>query len=78
MSDYEMLNQRVAAKKAARRRDTFRRLAFSLVIVLAVLLALLGLEYIGFISGCFLVILMIITICSGAFHAGRIWNSYRR
>lgn len=78
MSDYEMLNQRVAAKKAARRKDTFRRLAFLLAIVLAVVLALWGLEYIGFISELFLVILVAITLLWGTFHAGRIYNCFRR
>ena len=78
MSDYEMLNQRVAAKKAARRKDTFRRLAFLLAIVLALVLVLWGLEYIGFISELFLVILVLITIGVGAFNAGRIYSSYKR
>ena len=78
MSDYEMMNQRVAARKAARRKDALRRLAFLLGIVLAVLLLWMGLEWIGFISELFLVLLAFGTICVGCFHAGRIWNSYRR
>ena len=78
MSDYEMLNQRVAAKKAARRKDMLRRLTFMLSIALAVVLAILGLEYIGFISDLFMALLIAITVCTGSFHAGRIWNSYHR
>ena len=78
MSDYEIMNQRVAARKAARRKDRRRRLLFLLLIVLAVLLALMGLEHIGFISECFQVMLAIITACVGSFKAGCIWNSYRR
>ncbi len=74
MSDFEMLNQRVAAKMAARRKDTLRRLAFVLGIVLAVVLALVGLEYIGFISEVFMVILIAVTVCAGSFRAGRIWD----
>lgn len=78
MSDYEMLNQKIAAKKAVRRKDTLRRLAFLLVIVLVVVLAFVGLNYIGFISDLFMVILIAITVCTGAFNAGRIWNSFMR
>ena len=78
MSDYEMLNQRIAAQEAARRKDALRRLSFMLAIVLAVVLAFVGLAYIGFISDLFMVILITITICTGSFHSGRIWNSYKR
>lgn len=78
MSDYEMMNQRIAAQKAARRKDALRRLAFTLAIVLVVMLAFVGLEYIGFISELFMVILIAITLCTGAFNAGRIWNGYKR
>ncbi len=78
MSDYEMINQRVAAQKVARRKDALKRLAFMLFIVLAAVLAFVGLEYIGFISDLFMVILIAITVCTGSFHAGRIWNSYHR
>ena len=78
MSDYEMMNQRIAAQMAARRKDALRRLAFMLAIVLVVMLAFVGLEYIGFISEQFMVILIAITIGTGAFNAGRIWNGYKR
>lgn len=78
MSDYEMLNQRVAAKKAARRKDALRRLAYMLTIILAAVVLLWVLAYIGFISKLFLVILISITVCTGAFNAGRIWNGFKR
>ena len=78
MSDYEMFNRKVAANKAARRKGTLRKLAFMLVVVLVVALAFVGLEYIGFISDLFMVILISITVCAGAFHAGRIWNGFKR
>ncbi len=78
MSDYEMLNQRVVAQKAARRTDMLRRLTFMLAVVLAVVLVFVGLECIGFISELFMAILIAITVCTGSFHAGRIWNSYHR
>jgi predicted membrane protein len=78
MSDFEMINQRTAANRSARRKDTLRRLAFMLAIVLVVVLAFVGLEYIGFISDLFMVILIFFTVCAGAFHAGRIWNGFKR
>jgi 1,4-dihydroxy-2-naphthoate octaprenyltransferase len=78
MSDYEMMNRRVAERKAARRKDTLRRLAFSLAIVLVVVLAFVGLECIGFISDLFMAILISIAVYTGAFHAGRIWNGFKR
>lgn len=78
MSDYEMLNQKIAAKKAVRCKDTLRRLAFLFVIVLAVALAFVGLNYIGFISDLFMVILVFSALLVGAFNAGRIWNGFIR
>ena len=78
MSDYEMLNRRVAEKKAARRKDALIRLAYLLGVVLAVMLVFVGLELIGFISMPFMVILVSGTALVGAFHAGRIWNGFIR
>lgn len=78
MSDYEILNQKVAAQKAVRRRDALRRLAYLLAVVLAVVLVFVGLEYIGFISSLFMVILISITVCVGSFNAGRIWTGFKR
>ena len=78
MSDYEMLNQKVAAQKAVRRKDALRRLAYLLAVVLAVVLVFVGLEYIGFISSLFMVILISITVCVGSFNAGRIWTGFKR
>lgn len=78
MSDYEMLNQRIAAKKAIRRKDTLIRLAFLFAIVLVVVLAFVGLNYIGFISDLFMVILALGALLVGAFNAGRIWNGFVR
>lgn len=70
--NYEMVNQKIAAQKAVWRKDALRRLAFTLAIVLAVALAFFCLEYVGFISEAFLVILIAITICVGSFKAGYI------
>ena len=78
MSDYEKLNQKIAVQKAVRRRDAHRRTAYLLGIVLATVLAFVGLEYIGFISKLFMVILVSGASLVGAFHAGRIWSDYKR
>lgn len=78
MSDYEMNNQKIAVKKAAMRKETIKSLVTLLAIVLVVVLAFVGLEYIGFISELFMVILIAITVCTGAFNAGRIWSCYKR
>ena len=78
MSDYEKLNQRAAAQKAVRRKEALKKLLLLLVIIAAVLMVFWGLEYIGFISDLFFVILVSIAVCVGFFQAGRIWESYRR
>ena len=57
MSDYEKLNQRAAAQKVVRRKAALKKFLLLLVIVAAVLLTIWGLEYIGFISIQFFVIL---------------------
>lgn len=77
MSDYEAMMVRNAKQIAARRKDAFRRLAFTVTVVLAVLLAFVGLEWIGFISKLFMAILAAITICAGAFKAGYIWRDVK-
>ena len=78
MSDYEKLNQRVSAQKVVRRKETFTKLGLLLMIIATVLLMFWGLEHIGFISDMFFVILVSITVCTGSFHAGRIFEGYRR
>ncbi|MBR4109339.1 MAG: hypothetical protein IKK41_03355 [Oscillospiraceae bacterium] len=74
MSDYEKLNQRAAAQKVVRRKEALKKLCLLLAIVAAVLLAFWGLEYIGFISDLFFVILVLIAVCVGFFNAGRLWE----
>ena len=78
MSDLEKINQRIDVQKAAMRHETIKRLAKLLAIVLVVVLAFACLEYIGFISDLFMVILIAITVCTGAFRAGRISNGFIR
>lgn len=78
MSDYEMLNQKIAEQKAAMRKNTIKRLIGFLGLVLATICAIIGLEAIGFISTTFAAILLLGTICVGAFNAGRIWAGFKR
>ena len=77
MSDYEAMMIRNAQKKVERRKDALRRLVCTLAVILAVILAFVGLEWIGFISRVFMVILLAATICVGAFKAGYIWRDVR-
>ncbi len=74
MSDYEMLNQRTAAKKAAMRQDALRRTVYLLAVVLAVVLVFTGLWAIDFISNAFALLLIGGTALWGAFRAGQIWD----
>ena len=76
MSDYEKINQRVATMRAEQRKAAVKRLIRLLIIVLIVVLSFLGLEYIGFISELFMVILIAIAVCVGSFRAGCIWCSF--
>ena len=78
MSEFEMLNQKTEAKKAAMRKETVKAIVRLSFIVLAVVLAFYGLLLIGFISDLFMVILISIAVCTGAFHAGRISIGYKK
>lgn len=78
MSDFEKINQKIEVKKVAMRKETIKGLIKLLAIVSVVVLVFVGLEYIGFISDLFMVILIAITFCAGSFNAGRIWNGYKR
>lgn len=77
MSEYEAMMVRKAEQRAIRRRAALKRLALTLAAVLAVILALVGLEWIGFISRVFMVILLAVTMCVGSFKAGNIWRDVR-
>lgn len=78
MSEFDKINQKVAAQKAVRRKEMLCRLAYLLAILLVVVLVVVGLEFIGFISKLFMVILVSGASLVGAFNAGRIWNGYER
>ena len=60
-----------------RRKKALKRLALTLSAVFAAILALVGLEWIGFISRVFMVILLAVTMCVGSFKAGNIWRDVR-
>ena len=70
MSEYEKINAKAKEQIAKMRREAFKRIAILLVKALATLGAFIGLEAIDFISVIFMVILMAITVCIGAFKTG--------
>ena len=78
MSEFEMLNQKTEAKKAAMRKETVKAIVRLFFIVFAVVLAFYGLYLISFISDLFMLILISIAVCTGAFHAGRISIGYKK
>ena len=78
MSEFENLNQKTKANKAAMRKETVKAIVRLSFIVLAVVLAFAGLYLIGFISLLFMVILISIAVCTGAFYAGRISIGYKK
>ena len=77
MSDYEAMMIRNAKQRAIRRKSALKRLALTLTVVLVVILSIVGLERIGFISSVFMVILLAVTMCVGAFKSGNIWRDVR-
>ena len=77
MSEYENINQKIVANKASMRKEIVKVLEKLLAIVLAVILVVVGLNFIGFISDEFMVILLSITVCTGAFNAGRAWTYFK-
>lgn len=77
MSDYEMLNRRVAERKTTLQKAALRRTVVLLCIVLAVMLVLLGLWVISFISDAFVLLPISGTGLWCAFKVGQIWNFHR-
>ena len=72
MSEYEKINAGVKQSMSTRRTEAIKRIALELVKVLLAIGACIGLKAIGFISAMFLVILVAIIICVGAFKSGYI------
>ena len=77
MSEQEKLNARVKANIDARRHEAIKKIVVLLLKVLLALGAIIGLKAIGFISGTFAVILTAVTVCTGAFKLGNIWNNIK-
>ena len=77
MSDYEMINRKTAARRAAYHKDALRRTVYLLAVVLAVVLVFTGLWAINFISDAFALVLIGGTSLWGAFRAGQVWSFHR-
>ena len=77
MSDYEMINRKTAARRAAYHKDALRRTVYLLAVVLAVVLVFTGLWAISFISDAFALVLIGGTSLWGAFKAGQVWSWIR-
>ena len=77
MSEYEKINAGVKLSMAARRKESIKRIILVLVGVIVALAAFIGLKAIGFISFDFMVILMAIAVCAGAFKTGYIWHDIK-
>ena len=78
MSEFENLNQKVAEKKAAMRKETIKAMVKLFAIVGVVMMAFVGLEHIGFISDLFMLLLIFGAALVGSFHAGRISIGFKR
>ena len=78
MSEYENLNAKIKTKIATRRKEIIKDVCILLAKVLMAIAIFYGLNAITFISAEFMLILVAITICIGAFNAGRIWSGYKR
>lgn len=70
MSEYEKINLRVKEQNFSRRKQAFKRIILVLAAVLGAMASFIGLKAIGFISVTFMVILIAVSICIGAFKLG--------
>lgn len=77
MSEYEKINFKVKAQVSARRREAIKKIILVCGLVLVALVAITGLEAIGFISITFAIILAAITVWAGAFKIGYIWRDIK-
>lgn len=77
MSEFERINANVKAKITARRNEAIKRIILVFCVVLVALLAITGLDAIGFISTTFAIILAAISVCIGAFKTGYIWRDIK-
>lgn len=70
MSEYEKINAGVKNSMAERRKKAVKRIVLVILGVLLALAAFVGLKLIHFISLDFMVILMAVAVCTGAFKIG--------
>lgn len=77
MSEFEKLNAGVKVQVAARRKEAVKIIIITLFLVVVALAVFIGLKAIGFISFEFMVILMLIAVCVGAFKTGYIWHDIK-
>ena len=77
MSDFEKINSNVKVQMSARRKDATKRIVVVLLKLLLALGAIVGLNAIGFISNMFMVILVAVAVCVGAFKTGYIWRDIK-
>ena len=72
MSDYEKINANVKTNVNSRRHEAIKRIVVELFKVLLAMAVVFTLKAIGFISESFMVILMAVAVCVGAFKTGYI------
>lgn len=77
MSEYEKINAGVKLSVTARRKEAVKGIILTLFWVVVALAAFIGLKAIGFISFEFMVVLMLIAVCAGAFKTGYIWHDIK-
>ena len=77
MSEFEKINAKVKVQMSERRKIALKRTIAVLSKVLLTLAALFGLTAVGFISKTFLAILIVSTLCVGAFNAGYIYRDIK-
>lgn len=74
MSDYEKINRKTAENKICWRKEAFLHLIYLLAMVLIAAAIFVGLYGIGFISKPFMLILLSLDVCIGAFKTGYVWH----
>lgn len=77
MSEFEKINASAKVQMSERRKIALKRTIVVMSKVLLALAALFGLTAIGFISKTFLAILIVSTLCVGAFNAGYIYRDIK-
>lgn len=70
MNEFETINSKVKTQRECWRKEAYKRLALLLAKVVLTVLFFIGLQYIGFINLIFMVILISLAVCIGAFKAG--------